>query len=316
MLKVSIITPSYNQGDFLEATIESVLSQDYPDIEYIIMDGGSTDGSADIIRKYDDRLAYWVSEPDNGQSEAINRGFEHATGDILTWICSDDTLLLGAVSTAVSLFEKHPDAGLIYGDAWNIDAEGKQLDIRYGVPFSVRAMVVDNLVPQPASFFSRAAWERFGPANEGLQYAMDRQLWLRMNGRIPIYYEPVTLATMRRHPEAKGERDRAPVKLAEKVILDEYFAEPDLPADAVEMKATAYGRLYYYLGLSYLQANRFEEAATAFKIALLWQPIRRRSLMILALLGSSLLKTNSLAYAYPSLMHRLASIKNQVLGRG
>ena len=316
MPKVSIITPSYNQADFLAATIESVLSQDYPDIEYIIMDGGSTDGSVDIIRKYEDRLAYWISQPDKGQSEALNKGFARSTGDILTWICSDDTLLPGAVSTAVSLFAKNPGAGLIYGDARNIDPEGKQLGIRFGVPFSVRGMVVDNPVPQPASFFSRAAWERFGPLNENLHYAMDRQLWLRMNGRIPIYYEPVMLATMRRHPEAKGERDRVPVKLAEKVILDEYFAEPDLPLEALAMKATAYGRLYYYLGLNYLQTDRFEKATTAFKIALLWQPLHRRSVVILALLGSSMLRTNALAYAYPALMHWLSSVRNQVKGRG
>lgn len=309
MPRVSIITPSYNQAPFLEETIQSILGQDYPNIEYIIIDGKSTDGSQDIIRRYDSQLSYWVSEKDRGQSEAINKGFGRATGDILTWICSDDTLLPGAVSAIVGLFEKYPDAGLIYGDAWNIDANGDRLDIRYGVPFSVRAMVVDNLVPQPASFFSRAAWERFGPVNEDLQFAMDRQLWLRMNARAPIRYEPILLATMRRHPEAKGERDRARVKLAEKVILDAYFAEADLPAEAVQMKATAYGRLYYYLGLSYLQMERFEEAETAFKVALLWQPLHRRSLVIAPLLASSRLKTNVLAQAYPALMHRLAALK-------
>lgn len=310
--KVSIVTPSFNQAAYLEETIRSVLDQDYPNLEYIIIDGNSTDGSQDIIRKYEARLAYWVSEPDSGQSEAINKGFARAIGDILTWVCSDDTLLPGAVSTVVSLFARYPDAGLIYGDAWNTDPAGRRLGLRRGVPFSVRAMTVDNLVPQPAGFFTRAAWERFGPLNEKLHYAMDRQLWLRMNGRIPIYYEPVVLATMRRHPAAKGEKDRVPLKLAEKAILDDYFAEPDLPAEALAMKATAYGRLYYYLGLFYLQNRQFAAAADALRVSLRWQPGHRRAPVVLALWASARLHSTALAFAYPALMQRLGSLKQRL----
>ncbi len=312
MQKVTIVIPSYNQADFLEETIQSVLTQDYAGIECIIMDGGSTDGSADIIRKYTDRLAYWVSEPDGGQSVALNRGFARATGDILTWICSDDTLLPGAVSTIVRLFEQNPGAGLIYGDAWNTDHEGRRLGVRRGVPYSIQAMVIDNLVPQPASFFSRAAWEAFGPLNESLHFAMDRELWLQMNGRTPIIYAPTMLATMRRHPEAKGERDRIRLKLAEETILDTYFATPDLPPEALSMKSAAYGRLYYYLGLYYLQAKQYDHASETLRAAIRWQPWHRRVLVVAPLLISSRLGTDALARAYPALRKNLVALRSKV----
>ena len=112
---VSIVTPSFNQARFLEATLRSVLEQDYPNIEYLVVDGASTDGSVEIIRRYADRLTWWVSEKDNGQSEAINKGMRRARGEFIGWLNSDDIYLPGAVSAAVSAFLSHPQAGLIYG---------------------------------------------------------------------------------------------------------------------------------------------------------------------------------------------------------
>src|SRR5438105_1530850 len=114
---VSIVTPSYNQAEFLEETIQSVLAQDYQPIEYIVLDGGSTDGSVDIIRTYSDRIAWWRSEPDRGQVDALNAGFESASGEILGWLCSDDALLPGAVSCLVAELERHPEALIAYGHA-------------------------------------------------------------------------------------------------------------------------------------------------------------------------------------------------------
>ncbi len=124
---VSIITPSYNQGRFLLETIQSVLSQDYPNLEYIIVDGGSTDGSLEIIQHYASQLTWWVSEPDQGQTDAINKGFAHAKGEILAWINSDDTYLPGAVSEAVTFLIAHPEAALVYADANLIDEQGSIL---------------------------------------------------------------------------------------------------------------------------------------------------------------------------------------------
>ncbi|HLA97025.1 MAG TPA: glycosyltransferase family 2 protein, partial [Anaerolineales bacterium] len=122
---VSIVTPSFNQGRFLEETIQSVLAQDYPRIEYLIVDGGSTDGSLEIIRRYADRLGWWVSEPDRGQTEALNKGFARARGEIFAWLNSDDTYLPQAVSEAVAYLQAHPEAGMVYGDANLVDEHGR-----------------------------------------------------------------------------------------------------------------------------------------------------------------------------------------------
>ncbi|HOW91535.1 MAG TPA: glycosyltransferase family 2 protein, partial [Anaerolineaceae bacterium] len=113
---VSIVTPSFNQVDYLEETMRSVLEQDYPRVEYIVIDGGSTDGSVEIIRKYADRLAYWVSEKDRGQTDAVNKGYAVAKGSILGWLNSDDTYKPGAISAAVEFLVNHPQFGLVYGD--------------------------------------------------------------------------------------------------------------------------------------------------------------------------------------------------------
>jgi len=122
---VSIVTPSFNQVKYLEETIRSVLEQDYPKIEYIVIDGGSTDGSVEVIRKYADRLAYWVSEADRGQTDAINKGFATAHGSILAWLNSDDTYKPGAVSEAVAYLQNHPNIGMVYGDLDFIDEQSK-----------------------------------------------------------------------------------------------------------------------------------------------------------------------------------------------
>jgi len=131
---VTIVTPSYNQADYLERTILSVLNQDYPRIEYIVIDGGSTDASIDIIKKYEDRIAFWISEPDNGQSHAINKGFKHATGEIFNWLNSDDVLMPSATTIAVHYLTTYPQYGMVYGIVqplslpfWRIPATGDQL---------------------------------------------------------------------------------------------------------------------------------------------------------------------------------------------
>jgi len=314
--KVSIVTPSYNQAGFIEETIQSILGQNYPDIEYIIVDGASTDGSPEIIRKYESQLAWWVSEPDKGQSDAINKGFAHATGDILTWVCSDDTLLPGAVSTIVDLFARHPDAGMIYGDALLTDPAGEKIGVCLGKPYSLRTLTIYATVPQPASFFSRAAWEQFGPLDSKIHFAMDRDLFLRMAGRTPIYYEPALLATMREHPESKSVRDRSPTRLSEIAILDNYFRRPDTPAEALAARPTFYGRQYYYLGLIYLQQGQYDKAEAALRQSIQWQPRHRRRLIASALLLSARRRSTWLAYAYPALMGKLVTLRLRLQGRG
>jgi glycosyltransferase involved in cell wall biosynthesis len=202
---VSIITPSFNQAHFLEETIQSVLSQDYPNLEYLIVDGGSTDGSLEIIRKYQHRLAWWVSEKDQGQTDAINKGFSNAKGEILAWLNSDDTYLPGAVSEAAAFLQDHPEAGMVYGDANLIDAQGEILG-----HFPAKQTDYQRLrrgfvhIPQQASFFRADLWQKVGPLDPTFYFAMDYDLWVRLSRLAPLCYYPRLWANFRLHSSGKS----------------------------------------------------------------------------------------------------------------
>ena len=154
---VSIVTPSYNQAQYLEQTLRSVLEQDYPRIEYMVIDGASTDGSVEIIRKYEDRLAYWVSEKDSGQAEAINKGFTRASGDIIAWLNSDDYFLPGAVGAAVKAFDENPDVLLVYGDMLAVDERGRTINQLKYRQLTLDDLLCFQIIGQPAVFMRRSA---------------------------------------------------------------------------------------------------------------------------------------------------------------
>jgi glycosyltransferase involved in cell wall biosynthesis len=194
---VSIVSPSLNQGRYLEATVASVLSQDYTPVEYVVMDGGSTDESVDILSRQGGRLRY-VSEPDGGQSAAINRGFQLTTGEILGWLNSDDTYEEGALSAVVQFFTAHPEVMLVYGDATFMDAEGRELGpCAYVEPFSKERLREADFIVQPAAFFRRSAFLDVGGLDESLHWSMDYDLWLRLAARFPVAYLPRRLARYR-----------------------------------------------------------------------------------------------------------------------
>ncbi len=202
---VSIVTPSYNQAAYLEETLRSVLDQDYPNIEYILIDGGSTDGSRAIIERYAARLAWWVSEADRGQTDAINKGLARAHGEILAWLNSDDTYLPGAVTQAVAYLQAHPEAGMVYGDANLIDEAGvvigkfpaRQTDYR-----RLRRGYVH--IPQQATFFRAALWHQVGPLDPNFYFAMDYDLWVRLARQAPLHYFPSLWANFRLHEAGKS----------------------------------------------------------------------------------------------------------------
>lgn len=176
---VSIVTPSYNQGRYLEEAIRSVLAQGYPNIEYIVIDGGSTDGSVEIIRKYADRLAYWLSEPDQGQSDAINKGWAVATGEIFTYLNSDDFYLPGAISAAVHHLRRDLGIGVVYGSYTVVDEKGEVLTPQVTPAEWSPEGFVDGL-PAPSMFFRREVLARAGFMDVTLRFAMDSDLCIRV----------------------------------------------------------------------------------------------------------------------------------------
>jgi glycosyltransferase involved in cell wall biosynthesis len=182
---VSIVTPTYNMGRFLPETIESVLSQDYPNIEYIVMDGASTDNTLDVLRRYEGRLQ-WFSEKDRGQSDAINKGFLRSRGEIFTFLNSDDTYLPGAVSRAVEAFLKHPEAGVVYGDAY-YTAEDNSIIRQYPVdPYDYHRLGTLCHICQPAAFLRAEAFRQAGMLDTNLHLTLDYDLWLKISERWPM----------------------------------------------------------------------------------------------------------------------------------
>jgi len=202
---VAVVTPSYQQAEFIEETIRSVLLQGYPKLIYVILDGGSTDGSVAIIEKYADWLSGWVTGPDGGQAAAIDKGFEMVGGEILAWLNSDDVFEPGAIWTAVGEFIKNPGAVLIYGDAEKIARDGT----RMGRAPEVQAcdknhlLTENNAIVQPSAFFRRAAYDAAGKLDHALWWALDYDLWLRLADVGTLVYVPQRLSQTRLYAEAK-----------------------------------------------------------------------------------------------------------------
>ena len=184
--------------------MRSVQGQDYPHIEHIIIDGGSTDGSVEIIRNYSDQLAWWVSEPDHGQTSAINKGFARSNGEILAWLNADDTYSPHAVSEAVTYLQAHAEAGMVYGDANFINEQGQVIG-----KFNARQTDYQKLrrgavyIPQQASFFRAKLWQQVGPLDPSFYFAMDYDLWVRLAKITPLHYHPRLWANFRLHDNAK-----------------------------------------------------------------------------------------------------------------
>jgi glycosyltransferase involved in cell wall biosynthesis len=276
---ISIVTPSYNQGAFIEETLRSVLRQDYPCIEYIIVDGGSTDGTLDILRKYEDHLI-WFSESDKGQADAINKGFQKSHGQILAWLNSDDTYLPGTVRTAVDYLAAHPEVAMVYGDCNMVDEQGEVVGRSIWVEdFDLRRLVEDiNYIHQPTAFFRRQAFEDVGMLDTDLHYCMDYDLWIRIGKEYPVQRIPHVLANIRVYPytkSASGGEDR----------WQELFGVSRRHGGGIFAPRYHHAeRVYYYTrsGLGRLRKGKVKEAMDRFNKALESWPAINLSVLVTA----------------------------------
>ncbi len=224
--KVSIVTPSYNQGQFLEETIRSVLLQGYPNLEYVIIDGGSTDNSVEIIKKYEPWLTYWVSEPDRGQAHAINKGLKIASGNILAWINSDDLYVRQAIAKAVRFFVKNNTTDVLYGDCLYIDKDGEKIRYVKALPYSSVTLYVGS-IPQPSTFFRKRVLSR-GLLDETLDCAFDYEYWLRLFKKYRFTYISTPLSCFRLHETSKTVSQEVKMREETYQVLSRFIDQREL----------------------------------------------------------------------------------------
>lgn len=288
MTLVSIITPSYNQAKYLEQTIQSVLRQDYPRIEYIVMDGASSDGSVEIIKKYAGQLTYWESQQDMGQADAINKGFARATGDIVAWLNSDDYYLPGIISKAVQVFEENPDVVLIYGNMLAVDENGATFNTLTYRPLTFEDLLCFHIIGQPAVFMRRSALQKTKGLDPTFHFLLDHLLWIQIAKQGKILHVDQTWSAARYHAEAKNVAKAAEFGREAFRILETIAQDKDLAATLLRIDRRAHASAYRVDARYLLDGGLPDKALQAwFRAFVIYPPValKRMNIFVSAVLS-------------------------------
>jgi glycosyltransferase involved in cell wall biosynthesis len=281
--RVSIITPSYNQGKFIEETIRSVLLQGYPDLEYIVVDGDSTDESLDIIKNYEPWLAYWISEPDRGQSHAINKGLCRASGEIVAYLNSDDLYLPGAIRQAVQFLSQNEEGDVVYGDCRVINEESHTISVSRSRKFDLFVELCRNFVPQPTLFMRGRLLDLVGYLDEELHYAMDLDYWLRAAMKVTFSYLPFELAAFRLTALSKTGEGEIHFATERQRVLDRFF-RTHADHKVMQWRKRVLAWNHYLTGSRLYEENNRDIARREFIKAIKLEPFSLRAIASLMML--------------------------------
>ena len=301
MTIVSIITPSYNQAKYLEQTILSVLNQDHSSIEYIVVDGASTDGSVEVIKKHADKLAHWESVKDHGQADAINKGFARATGEIVAWLNSDDFYLPGTISAAVKVFEENPDVVLVYGNMLAVDENGQTFNTLTYKQLTLEDLLCFQIIGQPAVFMRRTALQQTSGLDLTFHFLLDHLLWIQLAKHGKILHVNKTWSAARYHAEAKNVAKAAEFGREAFRILETIAQDKDLAATLHKIDRRAHASAFRVDARYLLDGGLPAQSLRAwFRALIIYPPVALRRMnifvsSILSLLGLGKLREAVLA---------------------
>lgn len=287
---VSIIVPSFNQGQFIRATLDSILQQSYRLIECIVIDGGSIDSTLDVLKNYNDERLHWISEPDNGQTDAINKGIHKAHGDLISYLNSDDLLIPEAVQFIVDRFINHSEVDVIYGDCLLIDETGKEIGISHSKPFQIGDLLTGKYpIRQPGTFWRANVSRKIGDLDINLHYTMDADYWLRMGlSGFNLEYVPGTRAAFRLHSHSKTVSLRSPFFSDWLMIMDKTYGSPILPAEIQALKPESYAFVEWGIAKTHWLEGDYAVARPLLRKFLFGRKWTRRMLAVPMLIDSYL----------------------------
>jgi len=291
MQTVTVVTPSLNQSNFIVHTINSVLNQNYPLLDYFVIDAGSKDCTVDILRTYNNRVK-WISEPDNGQASAVNKGWQLTDSDIVAWLNADDSYRVDAILSVVKFLELHPDVDIVYGDCDYIGPEGQTIRAYPVKQFNYEKLVrfAFNYLPQPSTFIRRRVFEKGNYLDVSLDYVMDFDLWLQQGIYAKITYLPVKLANLRLHPAAKSVARSEEFAQELIMIYKKLFLRQDLPPSILKIRNISMSNVYYRASYCCYWSGNIDRARIYSLKALRYSPLNLHKQLLLAIFGEVGLK--------------------------